>query len=257
MPRAAVHRLAGLIVTLGLCLTPLLAWGLTPTRFSDFSHYTLALSWHPGFCASAGESRPECDAPQRYPALVLHGLWPSLPGSLAARGMTRRQWWQEGCFHFSAPARAAGDFCALSPLALDDRLAAELATDMPGRASCLERHEYAKHAACFGFGADDYFATALRLRDALVASAFGDYLRIHSATAVGRNELIAAFERAFGRGQGRALKLQCVRDGGRALLTELQIGIRADALDAFPAASSLARLETGNCATTIWLGAPG
>ncbi|WP_106475658.1 ribonuclease T2 family protein [Phytohalomonas tamaricis] len=252
-----VGRLITLVTLMvGLCLQPLNAWGLSPTRFDDFDHYTLALTWHPGFCATEGEARPECRDQHAYPSLVLHGLWPSLPATLAAQGMTQRQWWQEGCFHFTAPERSG--FCAASPpLSLDKQLTNELAHDMPGSTSCLERHEYAKHAVCFGVTANDYFATALALRDTLADSVFGDYLRIHTGAAIGRNELIDVFENVFGRGKGRALKLQCRRDGARSLLTEVQVGIKADALDTFPASASLATLGTGNCATTICLDAPG
>jgi len=52
-----------------------------------FTHYTLALTWHAGFCQTRHDPPREC----REPALrkgaregfVLHGLWPSLPERFA------------------------------------------------------------------------------------------------------------------------------------------------------------------------------
>ena len=65
-----------------------------------------------------------------------------------------------------------------------------------------------------------------------------------------RAEDFADFEAAFGEGTGRALRLEC-RGRGNRLLTEIRIGIDAEALERFPAADSLVRLGRGRCARRV------
>lgn len=220
-----------------------------------FTHYTLALTWHAGFCQTRHDPPREC----REPALrkgaregfVLHGLWPSLPERFAEEGVTRRRWWAQGCF-LERP-RADGGFCrAHAPFAFEAPLDDALDRAMPGRASCLDRYEYAKHAACLGLPAEAYFATALTLLEAVNASAFVDFLMINRGGMVQRNALIDAFEAAFGAGTGRALSLHCDGRGNR-VLTEVRIGIDAEQLEDFPQAESLVPLRRGRCAPRIRL----
>jgi ribonuclease I len=218
-----------------------------------FDHYTLALTWHAGFCASRTSPPRECRDPSRREGadqgFVLHGLWPSLPERLADRGVDRREWWRDGCF-LERP-RAEGSFCrAHPPFALSESLEAELDAAMPGRASCLERYQYAKHAACFAMPEEDYFAASVALVEAVNASAFGGFVTLNQGGEVARNDLIAAFEAAFGDATGRALRLEC--DGrGNQMLTEVRIGIAAERLDAFPDTESLVPLGRGDCATRV------
>lgn len=248
-----------------LALFPLLlaAWLLAPlaaaesalTRLErdDFGHYTLALTWHPGFCATRSRPPREC----REPALregasrgfVLHGLWPSLPERFAAQGVDRRHWWREGCF-LEQP-RNDGSFCrAHPPLGLEAPLAEALDAAMPGRASCLDRYQYAKHAACFDLAEDDYFAAAVALLERVNESAFGAFVALNQGGTVARNDLIGAFEAAFGEGTGRALRLRCGGRGNR-VLSEVRIAIDAERLGDFPAAESLVPQERGRCATRV------
>jgi len=246
---------------LGLMLVGLLlaigAAGAQPADSSPpvaaFDHYTLALTWHPGFCVTRRSPPRECREPRLREAagegFVLHGLWPSRPERFAEAGVSRRQWRAEGCFGESP--RPDGGFCrAHAPFQLPGALAARLDRMMPGRASCLDRHEYAKHAACLAIAPTDYFTTALELLTAVNASAFADFVVFHQGGAVARNDLIAAFEAAFGEGRGRALQLVCAGRGNRRL-TEVRIGIRARALGAFPAADSLVALRRGRCASRV------
>nr|WP_297460521.1 ribonuclease I [uncultured Halomonas sp.] len=220
-----------------------------------FDHYTLALTWHAGFCETRREPPRECrDNSLREGAeagFVLHGLWPSLPERFAERGVTRQRWRAEGCF-LDRP-RADGSFCrAHAPFDFPESLADDLDNAMPGRASCLDRYEYAKHAACLALPAEAYFTTAVELVDAVNASAFVDFLMIHQGGEVGRNALIEAFEAAFGDGTGRALSLKCGGRGNR-VLTEVRIGIDAGQLENFPDADSLVALRRGRCAARIRL----
>lgn len=219
----------------------------------DFDHYTLALTWHPGFCTTHSSPPRECREPSLREAsqqgFVLHGLWPSLPERFAARGVDRSRWWRDGCF-LDEP-RADGSFCRAHPPfdfpgELDDALDAA----MPGRASCLDRYQYAKHAACFELPEEEYFAVSLALMEAVNDSAFGAFVALNQGGEVERNELIAAFEAAFGEGTGRALRLECKGRGNRTL-TEVRIGIDAERLDDFPDAGSLVAQGRGRCHSRV------
>ncbi|WP_458526578.1 ribonuclease T2 family protein [Onishia taeanensis] len=228
---------------------------LAALQAEGFSHYTLALTWHPGFCHTRRQPPRECrDASLAQGAaegFVLHGLWPSLPSRFATRGIARERWWRQGCF-IEAP-RASGSFCrAHPPLDLPSALDRSLDRAMPGRASCLDRYQYAKHAACLALPVGDYFAAAVTLRDTVNASAFGAFVNHHRGGEVARNALIAAFEAGFGEDTGRALRLECGGRGNR-VLKEIRIGIDAERLATFPAAQSLVPLGRGRCASRVQL----
>ncbi len=222
-----------------------------------FDHYVLALTWHPGFCQTTSHSRKECRDAEVQEAerqgFVLHGLWPSLPRRFADDGITPRRWRKEGCF-LEQP-RANGSFCrAHAPFAFAEPFAAELDDAMPGRASCLDRYQYAKHAACLALPAEDYFAEAVDLMERVNASAFVDFMMINRGGEVERSALTRAFEAGFGKGTGNAMSLKC-KGYGKRTLTEVRIGIDAKRLEGFPEAKSLVPLRRGQCAPRITLAA--
>ncbi|MGQ4878273.1 ribonuclease T2 family protein [Billgrantia sp. LNSP4103-1] len=222
-----------------------------------FDHFTLALTWHPGFCDSQRQPPRECREPSLREGagqgFVLHGLWPSLPERFAEQGVDRRRWWQKGCF-LERP-RADGSFCrAHPPLGLEETLADSLDEAMPGRASCLDRYQYAKHAACLELPEEDYFAASVTLLEIVNASAFGAFVTLNQGGEVNRNDVIAAFEAAFGEGTGRALRLEC-RGRGNRILTEVRIGIDSQRLDDFPARDTLVPQDRGRCATRLHIAA--
>ncbi|WP_313517674.1 ribonuclease T2 family protein [Pseudomonas sp.] len=225
------------------------AWALQPSQLSDFSEYTFAMSWHPGFCAGQ-KGAPECA--NRAAGLTLHGLWASLPERLKAEGMDTPQWWREGCDHVAGKVPEK-NFCALAPVALDSALRSRLEQVMPSTESCLERHEYVKHAVCFGFDKDAFFARNIELFDIVSQSSFGALLAAPERREIGRNELIQAYADAFGTRDTRSLKLICEVHGEHAWLSSVEIGIAKDRLDAFPAAASLTPLLRGNCPARIQL----
>ncbi|WP_290314457.1 ribonuclease T2 family protein [Halomonas almeriensis] len=221
-----------------------------------FDHYTLALTWHPGFCATRHDPPRECrEASLRRGSetgFVLHGLWPSLPHRLDQRGVERQRWRRQGCF--IERERPAGGFCGHPTLGLNEGLDAQLDVVMPGRASCLGRYQYAKHAACLRLSAEDLFGASVALVEAVNASVFTDFVVTQRGGEVRRNDLISAFESAFGEGRGRALRLEC-GGGGNRLLTEVRIGIDAQRLTDFPAPESLVRLGLGNCPARVKIAA--
>jgi ribonuclease I len=202
---------------------------LTAARHHDFAHYTFALTWQPGFCSTDGG----CLRGQPRDVLIgLHGLWASRPRSLIDRGISAPQWWRRGCAYYHYGNQAP----RLSPAMLT-----RLHHVMPHLQDDLLRHEYAKHVQCFGFDAQRFFATALRMRRRVIDSAFGRYLTM---TARGREvrhaDVIGAFMRAFGTDQASALQLRCGRNhSGQLVLTQLWITLHTDALTSFPRDSAL------------------
>jgi len=233
-------RLARLLAPiLGLLAAPgARALPLTPTRHADFAHYTFALTWQPGFCSTAG-----CLPDQPHDVLIgLHGLWASRPRSLIERGISAPQWWSRGCDFYRRSDRAPR---------LSQATLARLGRLMPHLHDSLLRHEYAKHVQCFGFDAQTFFDTELRMRREVLDSAFGRYL-IATARghAVRHTDVIHAFMRAFRTNQASALQLRCDRDHrGEVVLTQLWITLHSDAVSQFPRAGALmnAPIAQDNC----------
>ncbi|QJQ96004.1 MULTISPECIES: ribonuclease I [Halomonadaceae] len=240
------------LAAMWMVLLALVAPAASALQGKGFEHYTLALTWHAGFCETHSQPPQECrDAAlgDAHRGFVLHGLWPSLPEHLAARGVDRPQWWKEGCF-LEQP-RVEGSFCRTrAPFDFPGELSEALDEAMPGRASCLDRYQYAKHAACLALPEADYFSTSIVLLERVNESAFGTFVALNQGGEVARNELIAAFEAAFGEGTGRALRLEC-RGRGNRVLTEVRIGIDAQRLSAFPAADSLVEQGRGRCHSRV------
>jgi ribonuclease I (enterobacter ribonuclease) len=212
---------------------------LAPARHRDFGHYTFALTWQPGFCSTDGG----CLRSQPQDVLIgLHGLWASRPQSLIDRGISAAQWWRRGCDYY----HHSDDAPPLSPAML-----MRLQRVMPHLKHGLLRHEYDKHVQCFGFEAQKFFATELRMRQRVVDSAFGRYLTV---TALGQEvrhaDVSAAFMRAFGTDQTSALQLRCGRnDSGQMVLTQMWITLHTDALASFPRDGALmdAPIAQDNC----------
>ena len=63
-------------------------------RYGVVDHYTLALTWQPGFYGTG----PGCLSNQpRAPLIGLHGLWASRPQVPTARHVSDPIWWRSGC----------------------------------------------------------------------------------------------------------------------------------------------------------------
>ncbi len=221
---------------LSACCLLMLAWSgaaraavppLNPAMHDDFDHYTLALTWQPGFCADGS-----ClDDTPRTPLIGLHGLWASLPRSLSDRGIVDRQWWGRGCDYFHR-SRAYPSLPVGVRRALD--------ATMPHTRGNLLRHEFDKHVQCMGYDTTGFFQTELAMRDAVAATPFATELAAHAGQSVSRDAVLAAFARSFRIDRPRALQLQCHNErSGQAVLAQLWITVRSDLLADFPAPSSL------------------
>jgi ribonuclease I len=212
-----------LLFCLGLAACQPQTERMTPRQHGDFRHYTLALTWQPGFCAS-GQGCLD-DQPQR-PLIGVHGLWASRPQSLIDARISAPQWWQKGCDYF--------DHSDATP-ALGESTIRQLDEVMPHVNGNLLTHEYDKHVQCFGFGAEEFFRTELTMRQIVADSSLGTYLSQHVGQNIRQDDLVAIFKQAFNTDKNGALQLRCENDRqGHRVLSQLWMTIRADRLDVFP-----------------------
>lgn len=264
----------GLVASLSLVvaiLSPVFvhAEPLVAKNYADFDHYVLALSWQTGFCQSQhnrGNREPdECrlqkERPQKRDFLTVHGLWPSLPASIAVRGVDDNRWMRYGCATRpvpNMPEAKASRKCAAGETGLSLEMANNLNAVMPGAGgtSCLERYEYAKHGVCFGFDPDAWFGAMVRLNQEIKQSALGNFLQDNYGKRVSRRDFDAAVAQAFGTSSVKAVKLRC--SGNPAYLTELQFAIAATSIDAPLSAKTLQpQPHPGNCGESFILDGVG
>jgi ribonuclease I len=252
-------RYCSLLAALLLPVSAAQAEQLQAKQYSDFDRYVLALSWQTGFCQSQHERNrqepDECrlqkEAENKADFLTVHGLWPGLPKSIAARGVDNRRWMRFGCATRPIPnlpeARASRK-CAAPETGLSLESAAKLNAVMPGAGgtSCLERYEYAKHGACFGFDPDAYFGTMVRMNSEIKNTELGKFIADNYGKAVSRNEFDAAVAKTWGKESVKAVKLSC--HGNPAYLTEIQFTLKAETINSpLSATSFLSQAHPGNC----------
>ncbi len=182
------------------------------------AQYVLAVSWQPAFCE--GRSRlPECRSQTegRFDAshFTLHGLWPQ-PRSKAYCGVSenhirldkKRRWhdlpWDR----------------------LEQNTWRRLQQVMPGTRSGLHKHEWVKHGTCYdGTDANEYFTDSLHLMDKLNASAVRNLFSARIGDELNGEQIRAAFDKSFGPGAGKRVRIACKNDQGRRLIVELTIGL--------------------------------
>lgn len=264
-----IWRYSPLLAAFLLPVSTVKADELQAKQYGDFDRYVLALSWQTGFCQSQHERQrqepDECrlqkETQDKADFLTVHGLWPGLPKSIAVRGVDERRWMRYGCATRPIPnlpeARASRK-CAAPETGLSLESAAKLSVVMPGAGghSCLERYEYAKHGACFGFDPNVYFNTMVRLNSEVKHSALGDFLRSHYGKTVSRADFDAAVAASWGKESVKAVKLSC--HGNPAYLTEMQFSLHANAINTPLATASFApQPHPGNCGKRFILDSVG
>ena len=177
----------------------------------------LAASWQPAFCETKPD-KVECQTqtPERFDAshFALHGLW-SQPRSVGYCRVEQPQIEDD----------KAGRWDQLPAVTLEPATAEELNKVMPGTQSHLERHEWTRHGTCYGTPPDEYFSDALALMRALNGSAVQRLFASHVGQFLSFADISKAFDQSFGEGAGRRVRMQCARDNGRLIISELTIGL--------------------------------
>ncbi len=182
------------------------------------TQFVLAISWEPAFCETAPD-RSECTSQtaDRFDAtnFALHGLWPTRMEFCKVSGALRildaeGQWNELPAPNLTAETRAA----------LDEA--------MPGSQSYLDRHEWLRHGTCYGTNAEEYFTDSLAMLDTINGSAVRDLFARNIGRQLTMEEIRASFDEAFGTGTGERVRVACVRDGARQIISELTIGLTGD-----------------------------
>jgi ribonuclease T2 len=181
------------------------------------TQYVLAASWQAGFCETKPD-KVECrsQTPERFDAshLSLHGLWPQ-PRNAAYCKVDKA----------AIEDDKAGRWDELPEVTLSQATSDELKTVMPGTQSHLERHEWIKHGTCYGVPMEEYFADALGVMRALNDSAVQKLFASHVGQFLSFDDIRKAFDESFGKGAGNRVRMQCARDNGRLIISELTIGL--------------------------------
>lgn len=234
----------------GPAFAALVLW-LAAAPASALDYFTLALTWHPALCRRLPQAAG-C-SPRARKALVLHGLWPEKTGdrqhSFAYCGAAANK------RKFEQP----GAWCSLPALELSAQASDDLDGSMPGRASCLDRHEWQKHGTCSGLSAENYFSMAHQLTLRFSATKLGRYLSAKAGKTVTAKSLISEFESEFGPGSRAALNFYCRDVGGAVLLNEIKFYLTAGLRPEHPLKSLLARPDAwqrGDCPASFLIAEP-
>jgi len=174
----------------------------------------LALSWHNAFCETH-RYKKECKrgfssffhANTRHEKqFVLHGLWPQ-PRSNVYCLKNKKM----------INADKSKRWGSLPSLDLDKDTKEMLSKVMPGFKSQLHKHEWLKHGTCYGRDANSYFNDAISLLKQVNKSEIGMFFTKNIGNKVSLKEIRRVAEKAFGRGIGSRIVIQCKR----GLITEL------------------------------------
>ena len=173
----------------------------------------LALSWHNAFCETH-RYKKECKrgvgslirSKKSDTAFVLHGLWPQ-PRSNVYCNVDKKAKYADKNKRWKA----------LPTVTLKRSTEEALSQVMPGFASQLHKHEWIKHGSCYGTDANTYYADAVRLVNQVNQSALGAFFSQNIGKRITLKQVRTLADKAFGRGAGRRIALQCKK----GLITEL------------------------------------
>ncbi len=198
----------------------------------SYDYWLLVASWQPGFCVT--HDVPECKRlAGTYAAsnFSLHGLWPN-------------RYDGEHPFYCGVPQSDIDmdqrhTWCSMDAYPVSGAVRQRLNEYMPGTASCLDQHEWFKHGTCAQASPDQYWTEATNLVSRLGGTSFNAFLQTHAGERVTRDQLLAAFENAFGSGTQSAVSLKCSRSGGVSYFAEAWIALKVGATRQFPSRTSL------------------
>ncbi|KAA0700358.1 ribonuclease [Neorhizobium sp. P12A] len=208
----------GLMIAV-LCLPMLAAGAFARDAGGGRTRFILAASWEPAFCAT-NQKKTECRGQKAgdFDAtnFSLHGLWPM-----------RQEYC--GVSDDQRDADRRSDWNDLPAVSLTAQTRSALDKVMPGTQSGLERHEWTRHGSCTGMSADDYFNAAVGLINELNASAVRDLFAQNIGKTLDAETIKAAFDESFGNGASDRVKMSCRRVGNVRVISEITIGLSADA----------------------------
>ncbi len=167
----------------------------------------LAVQWFPSVCKV--ERYKECRRPLDFwkSHFTLHGLWPRARHychvSARARMLDKRGYWDK------------------IPLKLSPELMDLLYNYMPGSFSGLHKHEWIKHGSCYTKNPQIYFLDSIALVDQLNHSEVRSFFLHHVGERIQTYKIRKVFDRAFGYGSGKRVKVVCKR----GYITELRINL--------------------------------
>jgi len=161
----------------------------------------LAISWQNAFCQTHQNKR-ECRnvKPSHYSAshFTLHGLWPQPRSRQNCKGK-RKVYLPKPLYH-------------------------ELLQVMPAAKSGLHNHEWKKHGTCYGKDPEGYFRDSISLVKKINRSVVRDLFARNVGNTITKEQVNRAFDKAFGKGSGRKVKMVC----NKGLITELWINLKGE-----------------------------
>jgi ribonuclease T2 len=182
--------------------------------------HILAIGWEPAFCEQHRD-KSECgeltSSSFVSTHLSLHGLWPQPRGrqycevAPDVRELDHNHVWN-----------------ALPNPEISPETLRRLAAVMPGVQSNLQRHEWIVHGTCFGGSADDYFARASGLAEAVNGSGVAKLFADNAGKNLSADAIRSAFDDAFGAGAGARVTVSCHGNGDNRTITELIINLAGD-----------------------------
>ncbi len=161
----------------------------------------LAISWQNAFCQTHQQKREWRNVKQNsYTAthFTLHGLWPQPRSKQNCQGKRK--------------------------VYLEKSLYNELLNVMPAAKSGLQHHEWKKHGTCYGTSQDEYFRDSILLVKQFNNSAVQDLFAKNIGKTITKEQLMRAFDKSYGRGSGRKVKMMCTK----GMISELQINLSGE-----------------------------
>ncbi len=169
-----------------------------PVKTEVSTNNLIAISWQNAFCETH-QNRRECRnvKPTDFSAshFTLHGLWPQ-PRNNTYCKKSEKVW-------------------------LDKALYKELLHVMPAARNGLHQHEWKKHGTCYNSSQERYFKDSISILKQINNSKVRDFFVKNIGKTVTAKQVRLAFDRSFGQGSGRKIKMNC----HKGLITELHVNL--------------------------------
>jgi len=210
----------------------LLALLFAASLFGKEMEAVLAAQWFASVCKV--KRYKECRRPHPFwlENFTLHGLWP------------------KGKSYCKVPVRVKildkrGHWDRI-PLELSPKIRELLTLYMPGAISGLHKHEWVKHGSCYG-PPDLYFLHSIALIEQLNRSEVRDFFLRHRGKLVQGYKIRRAFDKAFGKGSGKRVRIVCEK----GYITELRLSLKGKISSTTPLSTLLLRARPVRMGCTL------